>query len=160
MGAVSKHISNREAFRSNTASRAGIDNLPTPFQLQNMKMVAEKCFEPLRKYHNDSIYVSSFLRSKALNEITPGSSRTSQHLQGEYSKIEEGAIDIDMDVYDNGMTNAEAFYWLKENVEFDQLIWEYGDDENPNWVHISYRKGANRNMVLIKRKGEKYKLFK
>lgn len=160
MGNISKHISNKEAFRSATANRAGIKNEPTPFQLQNMKLVAEKCFEPLREWHNDPIYVSSFLRSKELNEITPGSSRTSQHLQGEYSKLEEGAIDIDCDVYDNGLTNAKAFHWLKENVEFDQLIWEYGDDENPDWVHVSYRKGANRNMVMVKRRGEKYKVIK
>jgi hypothetical protein len=161
MSRISKHISNKEAFKSGNASRAGIKNEPTPFQLQNMKMVANKCFEPLREWHNDPIYVSSFLRSKALNEITPGASKTSQHLQGEYTKKEEGALDIDCDVYDNGLTNAEAFYWLRENVEFDQLIWEFGDDENPAWVHISYRKGANRGQVLqayVNEKGKrKYK---
>lgn len=159
MSKVSNHISLKEACRSNTADRAGIENKPTDFQLSNMKLVAENCFEPLRMHHGKPIYISSFLRSLELNKITPGGSKTSQHLQGELTGVEEGAIDIDMDVYDNGMTNAEAFHWLRNNVEYDQIIWEYGTDENPNWVHISFRKGANRKMALRKRAGKKYELF-
>ena len=112
-----------------------------------MKLVAEACFEPLRKFHGKPIGISSFLRSKELNEKIGGSTK-SQHMQGLYSGKKEGAIDIDADIYNNGITNAEIFYYLEDNVLFDQLIWEYGDDTEPNWVHVSYREGENRKQVL------------
>tara|TARA_R110002110_G_scaffold170863_1_gene373116 strand:- start:219 stop:752 length:534 start_codon:yes stop_codon:yes gene_type:complete len=151
MESISKHISYKEATRSSTAKRYNIDNSPSEFQLKNMKMVAEECFEPLREHHGKALFVSSFLRSKALNEHPAiGGSTTSQHLQGLYSKLEEGAIDIDADVYNNGMDNSDIFYWLKDNVVFDQLIYEYPNRQGENsWTHVSYRKGANRNMMLI-----------
>jgi hypothetical protein len=144
---ISKHISYLEATKSQTAVRRGIDNTPSDFQLANMKLVAENCFEPLREAKGKVIGVSSFLRSEALNKAI-GGSKTSQHMQGAYSGIEEGAIDIDADIYNNGLTNKEIFEWLESNVEFDQLIWEFGTDQEPAWVHVSYRKGANRNMKL------------
>ncbi len=146
---ISDNITYKEAVKSNTAKRYGIENSPNDFQLSNMKMVADKCFQPLREWYKKPIGVSSFLRSKALNEHPAiNGSETSQHLQGLYSKLEEGAIDIDADIQDNGITNAEIFNWLKENVEFDQLIWEYGTEEEPAWVHVSFRKGANRKQIL------------
>lgn len=148
MDKISDHISYKEATRSRTAKRRGISNIPTTFQLSNMSMVANECFEPLRTWHNDSIGVSSFMRSKELNTAIKGS-KTSQHMQGAYSMKKEGAIDIDADIYETGITNAEIFHWLEENVEFDQLIWEYGDDKEPAWVHVSYREGANRGDVLV-----------
>ena len=150
---ISDNITYKESVKSNTAKRYGIENTPDDFQLANMKMVADKCFQPLRNWYKKPIGVSSFLRSKALNEHPAiNGSKTSQHLQGLYSKLEEGAIDIDADIQDNGITNSEIFNWLKENVEFDQLIWEYGTDITPAWVHISFRKGANRNMCLTAKK--------
>lgn len=150
---VSDHITIKEATRSDTAKRFGIENIPNAFQLQNMKMVAKECFEPLRVWHDGAIGVSSFLRSKLLNEHPAiNGSLTSQHLQGLYSGLEEGAIDIDADIFDNGITNKEIFNWLSENVTFDQLIWEYGSESEPAWVHVSFRKGANRGMKLTAKK--------
>lgn len=150
---ISNNITYKEATKSNTAKRYGIDNSPNDFQLQNMKLVAEKCFQPLREWYKKAIGVSSFMRSKALNEHKAiRGSKTSQHMQGLYSELEEGAIDIDADIFDNGITNAEIFNWLKDNVEFDQLIWEYGTDEEPAWVHVSFRKGANRKKLMAAKK--------
>ena len=147
MESISKNISYKEATKSSTASRRGIDNTPTEFQLKNMKMVANEIFQPLREYHGKPIRVTSFLRSLELNKVI-GGSKTSQHLQGGINGKEEGAIDIDADVYDNGITNSEIYYWIEENLEFDQLIWEYGDENEPDWVHVSFRKGANRKQTL------------
>jgi hypothetical protein len=161
MEKISKHITFAEATKSQTAIRHGIDNYPSEFQLKNMKMVAEKCFEPLREHHGKPIGISSFLRSSALNSKI-GGSKTSQHLCGAFSGIEEGAIDIDADIFNNGITNAEVFHFLKNNVEFDQLIWEFGDENNPSWVHVSFRKGANRKMLLMAYKtnsGTKYEII-
>ena len=145
---ISPHISYKEATKSAQALRLGINNTPSPVHVANMILVANACFEPLRRFHGKPIHISSFFRSGTLNALTPGASKTSQHLCGLYSGHKEAAIDIDMDVFDNGMTNAEAFLWLANNVEFDQLIWEFGTDKNPAWVHISYSEGRNRYQIL------------
>jgi hypothetical protein len=147
MEKISKNISYREATKSATAARRGIENKPTDFQLANMKMVAEKIFQPLREHHGKPIAITSFLRSVELNKAI-GGSKTSQHLQGGENGKEEGAIDIDADVYDNGITNADIFRYIMNNLQFDQLIWEFGDDNEPDWVHASYRKDANRKQLL------------
>lgn len=135
---ISKHISEKEATKSVTALRLGIDNTPDGDTLNNMKLLAEKIFEPLREFVGGPIKINSFYRSTALNEAIGGSAR-SQHCQGR-------AIDID-DIYGH-KTNKEMFEWIKENLDFDQMIWEFGSD-NPDWVHVSYvSEDKNRNRVL------------
>jgi len=136
---ISKHISDREGVYSTTAIRRGIDNTPSKEHLENMKLLAEKIFEPLRKWVGGPIRINSFYRGPELNKAIGGSSK-SQHCKGQ-------AMDID----DTGChkTNAEMYAWIKDNVDFDQMIWEFGDDENPNWVHVSYvSPEENRNRCL------------
>ena len=136
---ISEHISYREGVYSTTATRLGIDNTPNDEQLENMELVAEEVFEPLRAYVGGPIKFNSFFRSPKLNTAIGGSSK-SQHCKGQ-------AIDID-DTFGRA-TNAEMYHWIKENLEFDQMIWEFGDDDNPNWVHVSYvSKEDNRNRCL------------
>ena len=128
MSKISKHINLREAIESYTAKRKGIENIPNEYQLTNMVVLAENIFEPLREWVGGPIKVNSFFRSEELNKAIGGSNR-SQHCQGR-------AIDID-DVYGH-KTNAEMYEYIKNNLDFDQLIWEFGNDENPDWVHASY----------------------
>lgn len=128
MSKISKHITLREAIESYTAKRKEIENIPSEYELTNMVSVAENVFEPLRKWVGGPIKVNSFYRSKELNKAIGGSSK-SQHCQGR-------AIDID-DVY-GYKTNAEMFRYIEKNLDFDQLIWEFGNDENPSWIHVSY----------------------
>jgi hypothetical protein len=136
---ISKHISEKEATKSITALRLGIANTPNGTALANMKILAEKIFEPLRKFVGGPIKINSMFRSEALNKQIGGSSR-SQHCQG-------NAMDID-DIY-GYKTNKEMFDFIKENLEFDQLIYEFGNEENPDWVHVSYvDKEKNRNKIL------------
>jgi len=136
---ISEHISEKEAVKSITALRLGIDNTPDADSLNNMKIIAEKIFEPLRKWVGGPIKINSFFRSSALNQAIGGSSR-SQHCQGR-------ALDVD-DVYGH-KTNKEVFDWIKENLDFDQLIYEFGSSDNPDWVHVSYvSEDKNRNRVL------------
>lgn len=135
---ISKHISIKEATRSNTAERLGIDNFPDSSTLVNMQALAENVFEPLRRHFEHPIYITSFYRSPELNKAIGGSSK-SQHCKGQ-------AIDID-DVIGNS-TNAEFFNYIKDNLEFDQLIWEFGNDNNPSWVHVSYNASNNRGNIL------------
>ena len=136
---ISKNISYKEGVYSNTAIRRGIENTPGDEQLSNMELVAEKVFEPLRIYVGGPIKINSFFRCPELNKAIGGSGK-SQHCHGQ-------AIDI-YDTFGKA-TNAEMYHWIKENLDFDQMIWEFGDDTNPNWVHVSYvDPGANRNRCL------------
>lgn len=136
---ISDHISYSEAIKSNTATRRGIDNTPGDYEITNMVGIAENIFEPLRKWVGGPIKINSMFRCEELNTAIGGSSR-SQHCQGR-------AIDVD-DTFGN-KTNAEMFNYIKENLNFDQLIWEFGDDTNPDWVHVSYvSKEENRNRIL------------
>jgi hypothetical protein len=139
MQRISKNISYKEGVYSITANRLGLENKPNDEQLANMKTIAEKVFQPLREWVGGPIKINSFFRSPELNKKI-GGSKTSQHCKGQ-------AIDID-DVY-GYKTNAEMYAWIKENLNFDQMIWEFGTDMNPNWVHISYvSEEDNRNRCL------------
>ena len=136
---ISKHISYKEGVYSVTAIRKGIDNEPNEEQLSNMKLVAEKIFEPVRTHFKVPIKVNSFFRSPDLNKAIGGSTK-SQHCKGQ-------AIDID-DTYGKA-TNAEMYWWIKENLDFDQMIWEFGNNDNPDWVHVSYvSPDKNKNRCL------------
>jgi hypothetical protein len=136
---ISKHISYKEATRSATALRLGIENVPNEYELQNMEMVAKKVFEPLREAVDAPIKINSFFRCEELNKAIGGSSK-SQHCQGR-------AIDID-DIYGH-VSNAFMYYYIKDNLDFDQLIWEFGTDDSPDWVHVSYvDEDSNRKRCL------------
>ena len=137
---ISKHISMREGTYSITATRLGLENKPTEEHLNNMKLLAVKVFEPLREWVGGPIRINSFYRGPELNKAIGGSNK-SQHCHGQ-------AVDID-DVYGH-KTNAEMFNYIKDNLEFDQMIWEFGNNTNPDWVHVSYvNPGENRNRCLV-----------
>jgi hypothetical protein len=134
---LSKHLSLAEVTRSETAKRKGVSNMPTPEHLENFKLLAEKVFEPIREHFGVPIHISSGYRSKELNKAIGGSS-SSQHLLGQ-------AIDIDMDGTPNGVTNKMVFDYIKENLNFDQLINEF----DYSWVHVSYNSnGKQRKQIL------------
>jgi len=139
MEKISKNITYNEAVHSNTAKRKGIENTPNENQIAAMMTIAEMIFQPLRSYVGGPIKITSFFRSPELNQAI-GGSKSSQHCKGQ-------AMDLD-DVYGH-KTNAEMFDYIRENLDFDQLIWEFGDDNNPNWIHVSYvDKQENRNRCL------------
>ena len=136
---ISDHVSYKEATRSITAKRLGIDNSPTLEHTYNMQVLAEKIFEPLRKHVGKPICINSMYRSPELNKAV-GGSMTSQHCKGQ-------AMDID-DKYGHA-TNAEMFEFIRDNLSFDQMIWEFGTDTQPNWIHVSYvSEEDNRNKCL------------
>lgn len=137
---ISDHITYNEATKSLEAIRNGLDNSPNQEQLDNMIVLSFKVFEPLRKgLGNKSINISSFFRSELVNSQIGGST-TSQHCKGE-------AMDIDNDNRP-GPTNRQIFDYIKNKLDFDQLIWEFGDDNNPDWVHVSYKEKGNRKEIL------------
>tara|TARA_R110002073_G_scaffold157039_1_gene312312 strand:- start:1277 stop:1732 length:456 start_codon:yes stop_codon:yes gene_type:complete len=147
---ISKHISYKEGVYSITATRRGISNDPDDEQLVNMELIAEKVFEPLREYVGGPIKINSFFRSPDLNKAIGGSSK-SQHCKGQ-------AIDID-DTF-GVVANSDMYNYIKNNLDFDQLIWEFGDDDNPNWVHVSYvSEFDNRKRCLRAYKGNGKTLY-
>ena len=138
---LSEHLDLSEVTRSESAKRKGISNMPTEAHIANFKLLAENIFEPIRHHFRCPIIISSGYRSKELNAAI-GGSLTSQHCQGE-------AIDIDMDGTPNGVTNRMVFDYIKDNLVFDQLIYEFGDANNPDWVHVSYEStGTQRKQIL------------
>ena len=126
---LSKNLSLAEVTKSITAKRLNIDNTPDDWVQGNLKALAEHVFQPLRSAFKCPIFVSSGYRSADLNVAIGGSAR-SQHVEGR-------ALDLDADVYGK-CTNAEIFQYILNNLTFDQLIWEFGDEDNPDWVHVSY----------------------
>ena len=140
---ISKHVSYKEGVRSRTADRRGLDNTPNESQLKCMKEIAEGLFEPLREWVAGPIKINSFFRGEPVNTAI-GGSKYSQHMKGQ-------AIDID-DTFGH-KTNAEMYHYIKDNLDFDQLIWEFGDDKNPNWIHVSYvTHRENRKKLTIAKK--------
>lgn len=152
---LSNYVSLAEVTKSDTARRKGISNEPTPEHLENLKIICVEVFDKVRTHFGVPLFISSGYRSEALNKAIKGS-RTSDHSLGR-------ALDLDQDFRGNGVTNMEVFEFIKDNLEFDQLIYEFGTTKNPDWVHVGYRKGANRKQVLVAYKEgtkTKYKAFK
>jgi len=135
MNDISDHITYNEATVSPTAIRFGIENIPTEHQLFAMRIVANACFEPLRNWYGKPIKINSFFRCTLLNQKVGGSSPTSQHCKGEAIDLSAGSKE----------ENKKLFDWCKANLVFDQLINEY----DYTWIHISFRQGQNRNMVVV-----------
>ena len=148
---LSKNLTLKEVVKSNTATRKGIDNTPDQWAINNLQAVADHIFQPVRDHFGVPIGVTSGFRSKELNKAI-GGSKYSQHMIGE-------AIDIDADMYGR-VTNSEIFDFIKKNLEWDQMIWEFGDDDEPNWVHISYKDdGPNRKQIKRARRDEKGRTY-
>lgn len=134
---ISEYYTLRDAVFSPTAIRAQISNMPTPEHLENIKAVATKVLDRLCLLHG--FIITSFYRSQALNSHVKGALH-SQHLKGE-------AVDIDS--RDNArLWKVIATHFKEGRLDFDQLIWEFGDDNAPDWIHISYSRKKNRRQVL------------
>lgn len=128
-----KHFTLKELTRTST----GLANTPSSEVIKRLETLVEKVLDPLREEYGAPIYVNSGYRSPEVNRKV-GGARTSQHLKGE-------AVDFRCD------DMAWCFLFIKTYLDFDQLIWEYGNTEQPQWIHVSYRAdGKNRRQVLYK----------
>tara|TARA_R100001198_G_C5215327_1_gene199259 strand:+ start:975 stop:1436 length:462 start_codon:yes stop_codon:yes gene_type:complete len=144
---LSKNLTLREVVKSNTATRLGIKNDPDQWEINNLTAIAQNVFQPMRDHFGIPIGVTSGYRGKALNAAI-GGSKYSQHMIGE-------ALDIDAHMF-GGVTNKELFNYIKDNLDWDQMIWEFGDEEEPDWIHVSYKEsGNNRKQIKIAHRDEK-----
>lgn len=145
---ISEHLTYREVTYSNDAKKYGIENIPNEQQLENIIFWAINIFEPVRRHFRTAIHCNSVFRSEQLNKKIKGA-KNSQHLANNGA-----AGDLDADYYGR-LTNIEIFNYIKDYLEFDQLIWEFGTDEEPAFVHCSWNEGKNRNMILKAYKNSK-----
>lgn len=139
---MSTNFTLAEMVSSHTAQRLGIDNSPNDEQVENLKELCEKILQPVRDKFGP-VRITSGLRVPDLNTAI-GGSKSSQHCKGE-------AADINLCSNSCGGKNADVFNYIKENLIFDQIIWEFGKD-CPAWVHVSYKYGKNRKQVLEAKK--------
>ena len=139
MEKVSKYVSYFEVTHSNQAKALKIGNIPNAEQLGNLKLVCTNIYDKVREHFRKPIGISSAYRSYELNQRI-GGSKSSQHMEGK-------AIDVDGDIH-GGISNKDIFDYIKKNCTFDQLIWEFGSDNAPSWVHVSYNKNGNRGQIL------------
>ena len=151
---LSKNLWLSEVVKSNTATRKGIDNSPTEEHINNLKYLAKKIFQPIREHFGCPIFVSSGYRSKALNEAIGGSQR-SFHSHG-------CALDLDMDNKASKISNTDIFNFIKESLEYTELIWEFGDEDKPDWVHVAIAKGREneKNAKVAYRENGKVRYMK
>jgi hypothetical protein len=140
---IGKYLTLEECCKSATAIRLGIDNKPNQQQVFALQAVAANVYDKVCEKFLLKIPVTSMFRSKELNNAISGSSGSSQHMRGE-------AMDLDLDGTMNGVTNAQLFNYIKQHLEFDQLIWEFGTDSNPDWVHVSYDVGGRNRKNVFK----------
>jgi len=147
---ISKYLSLSEATKSITAQRFGISNVPDSDAIQKMRLLCLTIYDPLCDYFGRPVPVSSFYRSRVLNTKI-GGSKTSQHMTGE-------AMDLDCDVIQSkSISNEVVFFHILNNLKFDQLIWEFGTNKRPAWVHVSYSAGKNRGEILVASKDKNKK---
>ena len=139
MDKVSKYVSYKEVTHSNQATALKIGNTPNAEQLGNLKLVCTNIFDKVREHFGKPIGISSGFRSRELNTRI-GGSKSSQHMEGK-------ALDIDGDIF-GGLDNKQIFDYIRKNCTFDQLIWEFGSENTPSWVHVSFNKDGNRGQIL------------
>jgi hypothetical protein len=139
---IGKYLTLEECCKSATALRKGIENKPNQQQIIALQTLATNIYDKCCEHFLLKIPVVSGFRSKDLNDSISGSSQSSQHMRGE-------AFDLDLDGTMNGVTNAQLFNYIKQHLDFDQLIWEFGTESNPSWVHVSYDvSGSNRKNIF------------
>lgn len=138
---ICKYISYKESITSQTAIRNKIDNTPKELELISMQLVGIRVFDVVREHFKTPLRVSSFYRSDLLNKAV-GGSKTSQHVKGQAIDIKGTGL----------VSNKMIFEYIKEHLDFDQLIWEFGNKTNPDWVHVSYNskeKTENKYFILV-----------
>lgn len=134
-----KYFTLHELTKSATADRKGIDNTPTSVVKANLTALVANILDPLREAFGAPVIVSSGYRSARLNRAVGGSKR-SQHLKGQAADIRT--------VSDTLKDNRQLFDLIRAlHLPFDQLIWEFGDDRGPNWIHVSFAPGGRRQVL-------------
>jgi zinc D-Ala-D-Ala carboxypeptidase len=135
---LTKNFTLEEMTKSETALRHGMDNIPGENEIGNLKLLCEKVLQPVRDHFGKGVKVNSGFRHPDVNAKV-GGSRTSDHTRGQ-------ACDIEIP----GVPNAELAEWIRDNLDYRQLILEFYTPGVPDsgWVHVSYVAEDNKKEVL------------
>ena len=135
---LTKNFTLAEMTKSETALRHGMENEPGENEIGNLKLLCEKVLQPVRDHFGKGVKVNSGFRHPDVNAKV-GGSRTSDHTRGQ-------AADIEIP----GVPNAELAEWIKDNLDYRQLILEFYTPGVPDsgWVHVSYVAEDNKKEVL------------
>jgi len=139
---LSKNFALEEFTRSTTANKKGISNQPGPAEIANLAALVQNVLQPLRDAVGFPINITSGYRSPMLNQAIGGATN-SQHTKGQAADL------VSQD-------NAKLFNTIMTTLPFDQLIWEAGNDSQPEWVHVSFKPSFNRKQVLKYIPGQGY----
>jgi len=143
---LGKFITLEKATKSVDAIRLGIDNSIDATKavdavvIDNLVALCENVVDPISEELGVEVPFNSMFRSPILNKKLKGA-KNSSHIKGE-------AVDVDLDGKNLKHNNATLFLWIRKNIKFDQLIYEFGDDNSPSWIHVSFSKKRNRGQVL------------
>ena len=132
-----KYFTIRELSASATARARGIDNTPTASVRASLTALTDNVLDPLRQHYGRPVIVNSGYRCPALNAAVGGAA-TSQHLRGEAADITA------TDKRDNRL----LFDYIRNRLPYDQLIWEKGNNDYPQWIHVSFSRTRNRKQIL------------
>ena len=117
------------------------DTTYDPMVNKHLKALSLNILQPLKEHFKSSLFITSSYRSEIFNRSIKGAIN-SQHISGEAVDIDVGRI--------SDITNREIFEFIRDNLNFDQLIWEYGTSKEPDWVHVSFTKEyPNKKQVLV-----------
>lgn len=160
MEMVSKHLSLQEATASFTAKQNGLLNQPSDEQLLNIQASAAAIYDPVAEKFGIKPYLHCFFVTQAVNALRPNGHPKSKHVKGiaqdlDYDNVPEARI--------AGITNADMFHFITRELEFDAVIWEFGNSETPDWVHAQYERKGNRRLYVLAhhgRLGPEYEYFK
>ena len=148
---LSRNFSLSELTKSQTALRNGLDNKPSIEEIVALTVLCNNILQPVRDKYG-SFTPNSGFRTVELCKLV-GSSEKSQHAKGEAADIEVVGTD-----------NYELAEWIAKNLDFDQLILEFynSDDPSSGWVHVSHSrtKGEQRHDIrhtVVQDKKVKYK---
>jgi zinc D-Ala-D-Ala carboxypeptidase len=135
---LTKSFTLNELTKSQEATRLGIENIPNEEHIENLRILCEKILQPLRDFYGMPVSVSSGYRSATLCEAV-GSSSKSQHTKGQA---------VDFEIF--GIANKDLADWIVQNLDYDQCILEFWNENEPNsgWVHCSYSINGNRKQYL------------
>jgi zinc D-Ala-D-Ala carboxypeptidase len=137
------NISKNFTMEEMTYTSTGIRNIPSVDQSRRIRLLVLRLLQPLRDAIGP-LRVTSGFRSPLVNEAVGSTNPKSQHVRGEAADIK--GIEV---------TNFEVASHIYNNLDFDQMILEFVEDEEPKWIHVSYKETGNRKQVLIAMKSKK-----
>lgn len=133
------YFSMSELIHSDIAIKYNINNMPDIIHLDNILNLIYYVLQPIRLKFG-TVIVSGGYRSYSLwnklKQLGYNPAKDSQHLRGQAADIVVPSRNL-----------KEVFRWIRDNIEYDQLLYEY-NSKGDVWIHVSFNKGKNRKKAI------------